>query len=81
MNQLYNKFVLLIFLIVYIDDMKRNKPTQYFVFRHTIGDNQTPLNTIFNRILNNREQPLLNNDMIPVQNRINELLRWSSNYY
>lgn len=81
MNQTCEKFILLLFLIAYIDDLKRNKPYQYFVFRHTIGDNPTPLNTIFNRILNNRRQSLLDNEMIPIQNRINELLRWSSNYY
>jgi hypothetical protein len=80
MNRTQKKFFLLIMLIAYIYDLKRNRPVQYFIFRHTVGDNHTSLNTIFDRIIDNSNRPLLDNDMIPVRSRIENLLSWSRTF-
>jgi hypothetical protein len=80
MNRTQKKFLLLVMLIAYIDDLKRNKPVQYFIFRHTVGENHTSLNTIFNRVIDNSSRPLLDNDMISVRSRIENLLSWSRTF-
>jgi len=80
MNRLQKKFLLLLLLVAYVYDLKTNKPVQYFIFLHTIGDNNTPLNTIFNRLIDNTDQPILNNDMIPIRNRVDNLLSWSRTF-
>ena len=80
MSRIQKKLILLLILIAYIDDLKRNKPVQYFIFRHTLGDDNTPLDTIFNRLIDNSHGPILNSDISLVRNRVDSLLNWSRTF-
>ena len=74
MKRSEKKLWMFIVLLLYLSDMAQNKQVKFLFLTGMLRNNNTKLNTIFNRLLNNQEEQQR------LQTRLTELSNFASFY-
>ena len=73
MKRTEKKVWMFICLVLYLEDLKRENPLKFVLLSRYLRNNHTPLNILFNRIINKQEEYQLNNQA--------NVLRDAANYF